>query len=53
MILVCVRDLLSARESVLEVKMSPEGGLHVPGLALYSVHNVDDVNEVGLYLTLL
>ncbi len=30
----------------MEVKMSPEGGLHVPGLTSNEVHTVDDVNRV-------
>ena len=30
----------------MEIKINPEGGLHVPGLKSIEVHNVDDVNRV-------
>ena len=42
------RDLLSSDRSdnKMEIKMNPEGGLHVPGLKSIEVHNVDDVNRV-------
>ena len=42
------RDLLSSDrgENKMEIKMNPEGGLHVPGLKSIEVHHVDDVNRV-------
>ena len=41
------RDLLSDdRQEKLDIKMSPEGGLHLPGLLSYQVQSVDDVNQV-------
>ena len=42
------RDLLNAESSCkLEVKMNPDGGLHVPGLSSVSVGSVEDVNKVS------
>ncbi|XP_048752389.2 kinesin-like protein KIFC3 isoform X3 [Ostrea edulis] len=42
-----IRDLLSGDPSYkMEVKMNPEGGLHVPGLCSETVKSVDDVNRV-------
>ncbi|XP_062583545.1 kinesin-like protein KIFC3 isoform X2 [Saccostrea cucullata] len=42
-----IRDLLSDDPSYkMEVKMNPEGGLHVPGLCSEEVRSVDDVNQV-------
>ena len=43
----CFRDLLSTDPNQkLDVKMAPEGGVHVPGLTSYEVSCVDDVNQV-------
>ncbi|KAH9513436.1 Kinesin-like protein kifc3 [Bulinus truncatus] len=44
-----IRDLLDAEEddkNKLEIKMKPEGGLHVPGLLTVSVKSLDEVNEL-------
>ena len=42
------RDLLGSDPNQrLEVKMNPEGGVHVPGLVSYEVGCVQDVNQVG------
>ncbi|XP_013396814.1 kinesin-like protein KIFC3 [Lingula anatina] len=41
-----IRDLLSSDPSYkMEVKMSPEGGLYVPGLTTIRVQSVEDINE--------
>ncbi|XP_064640598.1 kinesin-like protein KIFC3 isoform X2 [Lineus longissimus] len=41
-----LRDLLSSDPTQkLEIKMLPNGGLHVPSLTIVEVKNVDDVNE--------
>ena len=43
-----IRDLLGGDPtSKLEVKMNPEGGVHVPGLTFKEVHCVEDVNDVS------
>ncbi|KAL5022914.1 hypothetical protein ScPMuIL_002069 [Solemya velum] len=42
-----IRDLLNEDTSCkMEVKMSAEGGLYVPGLTYYKVESVDDVYQV-------
>ncbi|XP_005099275.1 kinesin-like protein KIFC3 [Aplysia californica] len=44
-----IRDLLNPDpiNNKLEVKLRPEGGLHVPGLVRVPVHSLDEVNEIS------
>lgn len=43
-----VRDLLGDNPiAKLDVKLNPEGGLHVPGLTEIEVESANDINEVS------
>ena len=47
-----VHDLLSsAPNKSLEVKLKPEGGVHVPQLTTVRVRSVDDIYEASTYKT--